>query len=55
MKKELIHKTESFRTETGTRKALLPTMIALNGLKNNAYRNTIVNEITGDDLFRPED
>ena len=50
--KELLHKTEAFRTETGTRKALLPTMITLNGLKNNAYRNVIVNEITGDDLFR---
>ena len=49
--KELLHKTEAFRTETGTRKALLPTMITLNGLKNNAYRNVIVNEITGDDLF----
>ena len=49
--KELFHKTEAFRTETGTRKTLLPTMITLNGLKNNAYRNVIVNEITGDDLF----
>ena len=50
--KELIHKTESFRIETGTRKALLPTMITMNGLKKNAYSNVIVNEITGDDLFR---
>jgi hypothetical protein len=44
---------EVFRTETGTRKVLLLTMVALNGLKHNAYRNTIVNEISGDDLFRP--
>lgn len=50
--KKLRQKTDAFRTETGTRKALLPTMITLNGLKNNAYRNVIVNDITGDDLFR---
>jgi len=50
--KELIHKREAFRTETGTRKALLLTMITMSGLAKNAHRNVIVNEITGDDLFR---
>ena len=51
--KELLYKEEAFRKETGTRKATLPTMITLNGIKNNAHRNVIVNEITAEDLFRP--
>jgi len=48
----LIHKRESFRKETGTSKALHLTMITMEGLQNNEYRNIIINEITGDDLFR---
>ncbi len=51
--KDLLYKAEAFRTETGTRKALLLTMITLNGLRKNEYRNIVAHEITGDDLFRP--
>ena len=49
--KALIHKMEAFRSETKTRKALLLTMISLNGLSENQYKNTVANVLTGDDLF----
>ena len=51
--KALQHKAEAFRMETGTKKAILLTMITMNGLTDNEYRNIAVNEITGNDLFRP--
>ena len=47
----LIHKIETFRTETGTRKALFLTFISSYGLVNNKYRNIVVNELREDDLF----
>lgn len=47
----LIHKIETFRTETGTRKALFLTFISSYGLVNNKYRNIVVNELRENDLF----
>ena len=49
--KELNRKTEVFRAETGTRKAIQLTMITLNGVKNNAHKGIVVHEITGRDLL----
>lgn len=51
-KENLNHKRESLIKETGTSKAIRLTMITMEGLQNNEYRNIIINEITGDDLFR---
>ena len=51
--KDLIRKREVFRKETGSRKALWITMITFSGLKKNAYRNEVVNEISADALFTP--
>ncbi|MBR6029134.1 MAG: AAA family ATPase [Clostridia bacterium] len=50
--KELIHKAEAFREETGTRKAVQLTMITLHGVKNNAHKSPILHEITGIDLLK---
>lgn len=49
--KELLHKVETFRNETKTQKALHLTMISFSGIKKNAYSNTVVCSIDGDDLF----
>lgn len=49
---DLIYKRETFRKETGTSKTIHLTMITMEGLQNNECRNLIINEITGDDLFR---
>ena len=50
--KKLIHKVEALRTETGTKKALWITMITFSGLANNQYKNCVVYELVGDDLFQ---
>ena len=49
--KELIHKVESFRKETGTKKALMLTMITCEGIERNKYREVVVKELTAKDLF----
>ena len=49
--KDLTHKIEVFRKETGTKKAILLTMISFAGLKNNKHRGIVVKELTGKDLF----
>ena len=49
--KNLIHKVEALRSETDTKKALWITMISFSGLKNNKYKNIVINELAGDDLF----
>ena len=49
--KNLLNKIDAFRTETKTKKALLPTMITLDGLKKNQYSNSIACSLSGDDLF----
>ena len=51
--KNLIHKVEAFRKETGTRKALWLTLISFSGVADNEHKQIILNEITGDDLFTP--
>ena len=48
----LIERQEQFRTETGTRKALMLTMVASSGIKQNAYSGSIPKVITLDDLFK---
>ena len=50
--KELLSKMETFRKESGTQKAILLTMVAINGVKQNAHRGIVMNEIVGNDLFR---
>ena len=50
--KNLIHKTELFRTETGTKKALHVTLVSVNGLKKNEYLYVVQNVISGDALFK---
>ena len=47
----LIERQEQFRSETGTRKALMLTMVSASGLKANAYADSIPKVITLDDLF----
>ena len=47
----LIHKVETFRKETGTRKALWLTMITFSGVANNEHKHIVINELTADDLF----
>ncbi len=49
--KDLLYKSEAFRKESGTQKAILLTMVTLNGVKRNVHKGIVVNEITGDDLF----
>lgn len=49
--KNLIHKIEIFRNETKTKKALWLTMITFSGLKHNQYKNIVMSELTGEDLF----
>ena len=50
--KELLHKVETFRKETSSRKALWLTMITFAGLVNNEHKSIVINELTGDDLFK---
>ena len=49
--KELYHKLELFRKETKTDKALLLTLITVNGLKKNDHTGVIQHVITKDALF----
>lgn len=49
--KELIHKVETFKSETATKKALWSTMITLSGLKKNIHSGVVIKELTADDLF----
>ena len=49
--KELMRKVEVLRLESGTKKAVLLTMITQSGLKNNACKGSVVAEIVADDLF----
>ena len=50
--KSLIRKLETFRKETSTKKALMLTMVTLEGLKQTAYKNIVMNELTAQDLFQ---
>lgn len=48
----LRHKIASFKEATGTKKSVFLTMLTTYGLKDNAYRNAVVqNELTMDALF----
>lgn len=49
---ELRERIETFRTETGTRKAVRLTMVCPYGVKHNKYWGIVSNEITFEDLFR---
>ena len=48
----LRRKREAFVAETGTRNAILLTMVSASGLKPNANRHDIQSVVTLDDLFR---
>ena len=50
--KQLQNKTEVFRAESRTKKAIHLTMVTSSGLAHNAYSGSVINEITGNDLFR---
>ena len=50
--RQLLEKVTVFRTESKTRKAVHLTMVTSAGLSHNAHANMVMNEITGDDLFR---
>ena len=47
----IVERQEQFRNETRTSKALMLTMVASSGLKNNAYSGSIPKVLTLDDLF----
>ena len=49
--KNLLHKVETFHSETNTKKEVVLTMVTCAGLKNNAHRTVVVHEITADCLF----
>ena len=51
-KEKLLRRIELFRTATGTRKGILPTLVTTCGLKRNANAAMITNIVTLDDLFR---
>ncbi len=48
---QLLEKVNVFRTESKTKKAVHLTMVASAGLVHNAHSGSVINEITGDDLF----
>lgn len=49
---ELRERIETFRSETGTRKAVRLTMVSPYGVKHNKYWGLVSNVITFEDLFR---
>ncbi|MBR6229474.1 MAG: AAA family ATPase [Eubacterium sp.] len=49
--KELLHKCEVFRRESGTKKAVRLTLISANGLAHNENHHIVQNEIDGQALF----
>lgn len=49
--KNLIHKRELFRCETGTKKALLLTLVASEGVKKNVHSEIVTITLTGEDLM----
>ncbi len=49
--KDLRRKVEVFREETGSEKSLQLTMISFSGIKHNAYKNVVVHDLTGEELF----
>ena len=51
-KERLLRRIELFRSATGTRKGILPTLVTTTGLKRNANAAMITNVVTLDDLFR---
>jgi AAA+ ATPase superfamily predicted ATPase len=46
-------RAETFREETGTKKALHTTMVTTHGISRNAYYGEVQAEVTLDDLFVP--
>ena len=47
----LRNKISAFKSATGTRKALVPTMITTYGVKQNIYSGLVQQQVTLDDLF----
>lgn len=48
----MLRRIELFRSATGTRKGILPTLVTTGGLKHNANAAMITNVVTLDDIFR---
>ena len=48
----LQRKINVFRTESKTRKAVHLTLVASNGILHNEHSGIVINEVTGEDLFR---
>ena len=51
-KERMLRRIELFRSATGTRKGILPTLVTTTGLKRNANAAMITNVVTLADLFR---
>ncbi len=51
-KEKLLRRIELFRSATGTRKGILPTLVTTYGFKRNANGAMISNVVTLDDLFK---
>lgn len=51
-KEKMLRRIELFRSATGTRKGILPTLVTTCGLKRNANAAMVTNVVTLDDLFR---
>ncbi len=50
---KMIERMEDFRESTKTKKALHLTVVTVNGVKHNAQWGMIQNEVTADQLFKP--
>ena len=48
---ELMNKVEVFQYQTGTRSAVMLTMVTTFGVKHNMYYDTIQSEVTVEQLF----
>ncbi|MBR6256031.1 MAG: ATP-binding protein [Lachnospiraceae bacterium] len=49
--KNLQRRSTAFQNETGTKKSIHITLVAVNGLKKNKYAGIAMNTITGEELF----
>lgn len=45
------NKVNVFREETGTKKALIPTLVSVEGMERGAYSDVIFAELTATELF----
>lgn len=48
---EIVHRVESFRRQSGTKKSVRTILITASGLKTGKYSGDIMSVVEGDDLF----